>query len=481
MRAARFRPHFTSTHPRPNEVNLNMHATLIFLTTILSLSPATPISAPGNTDNWPSFRGTDARGVAEGAKTPVAWNVEKRENVRFKTPIPGLGHSCPVVWQDRIFVTTAVSVDKKPSLKVGLYGDVQSADDRGIQKWTVYCLDKNSGKMLWERVAYEGAPKIQRHTKASHANSTVATDGKRVVACFGSEGLYCCDLNGKPLWKKDLGLLDSGWYVSPAAQWGFASSPILVDGKVILQADVQKDSFLAAFDAKNGNEIWRTPRADVPTWSSPTVVRDGGRTQIVVNGYKHIGGYDLATGKELWRLTGGGDIPVPTPVVADGLIFITNAHGRMAPIYAIKTSATGDITPKGEETSSAHMAWMLRREGGYMQTPLVVGDYLYVCRDNGVLGCYKAKTGERVYQERLGTGRTGFTASGVAADGKLYYTSEEGDIYVVQAGPEFKLLATNPMGEVCMATPAISGPMMYWRTQDHLVGIGQPARSARSR
>jgi outer membrane protein assembly factor BamB len=198
-----------------------------------------------------------------------------------------------------------------------------------------------------------------------------------------------------------------------------------------------------------------------------------------VNGYKEISGYDLATGKQLWWLTGGGDIPVPTPVAAHGLIYITNAHGRMAPIYAIKTTAKDDISLKDDENSNANIAWALKRDGGYMQTPLVVGDYLYVCRDNGVLGCYKAKTGEKVYQERMGTGRTGFTASAVAADGKLYYTSEEGDIYVVQAGPTFKILATNPMGEVCMATPAISEGMIFWRTQDHLVAVGEPAKSAR--
>jgi outer membrane protein assembly factor BamB len=459
-----------------------MNPTASIFKTILALTPATLLFAPiAETVNWPSFRGEDARGVAEGPPTPVLWNVEKKEHVRFKTPISGLGHSCPVIWQNRIFVTSSVSGDKKASLKVGLYGDIAPADDKGVQKWTVACIDKWSGKTLWERVAHEGIPKVQRHTKASHANSTVATDGKRVVACFGSEGLYCYDLNGKLLWKKDLGLLDSGYYVVPSAQWGFASSPILADGKVIVQADVQKDSFLAAFDATNGKEVWRTPRTDVPTWSTPTVVRDGDRAQVVVNGYKQIGGYDLKTGKELWKLTGGGDIPVPTPIAANGLIYITNAHGRMAPIYAIKTTATGDITPKDTESSNENILWMSRRDGGYMQTPLVVGDYLYVCRDNGVLSCFKAKTGEKVYQERLGTGRTGFTASGVAADGKLYYTSEEGEIFVVQAGPEFKLLATNSMGEVCMASPAISEGMLYWRTQDHLVGVGAPPKSARAR
>jgi outer membrane protein assembly factor BamB len=214
----------------------------------------------------------------------------------------------------------------------------------------------------------------------------------------------------------------------------------------------------------------------VPTWSTPTIHTAGGRAQLIVNGYKHIGGYDLRTGKELWRLQGGGDIPVPTPVIAHNLVFITNAHGRMAPIYAIRTSAAGDISLQGEETTNSHVAWSRPRDGGYMQTPLVYGDHLYVCRDNGVLSCYEAKTGSRLYEERLGTGRTGFTASPIAADGKLYFTSEYGDIYVVRAGPKFALLAVNPMGEICMATPAISAGTLYFRTQGHIVAIAERTR-----
>ena len=423
--------------------------------------------------NWPQFRGPNASGIAEGSSPPVKWNVEEKQNVAWKTPIPGLGHSSPIVWEDRIFVTSAISGKQNPELKVGLYGDIAPVEDDTAHRFMVYCLDRKTGKMLWERTAYTGKPKVKRHTKATHANSTMATDGKRVVAFFGSEGLYCYDLNGKLLWKEDLGLLDSGYFMVPSAQWGFASSPIIHDGLVIIQCDVQQGSFVAALNAETGKEVWRNPRNEVPTWSTPTVVESGGRKQVVVNGWKHIGGYDLKTGLELWRLTGGGDIPVPTPVAGHGLIYITNAHGRMAPIYAIKDSAAGNISLTAEATSNTHIPWSHHREGGYMQTPIVYGDYLYVCRDHGVLSCYNAKTGERLYNERLGTGRTGFTASGVAADGRLYYTSEEGDIYVVRAGPKFELQSQNPMGEVCMATPAIAGNNLYFRTQGHLVAISE--------
>jgi outer membrane protein assembly factor BamB len=399
----------------------------------------------------------------------LKWNGEEGVNVAWKTPIRGLGHSSPIIWKDRIFVTSAISGKANPELKVGLYGNITPVEDDTSHKFMVYCLNRKTGKIVWERTAYSGVPKVKRHTKATHANSTMATDGRRIVAFFGSEGLYCYDMGGRLVWKKDLGLLDSGFFMVPSAQWGFASSPIIHQGKVFIQCDVQKGSFVAALDLKNGDEIWRTPREDVPTWSTPAII---GNT-LVVNGWKHIGGYDFKTGKEVWKLTGGGDIPVPTPISAHNLIYITNAHGRMSPIYAIKTTATGDISLASDSASNEHISWSHHREGAYMPTPLVYGDYLYVSRDNGLLGCYNAKTGERIYNERMGTGRTAFTASGVAADGRLYYSSEDGDIYVVKAGPKFELLATNPMGEVCMTTPAIAGDALYFRTQSHLVAIAQ--------
>ena len=428
-------------------------------------------TADASGQNWPSFRGANASGIAEGSPLPVTWNVERGENVKWKTPIAGLGHSSPVVWGDRIFVTTAISGKDDPELRVGLYGNVRSVEDDTVHRWLLYCLDKRSGRILWKRTVFEAVPRVKRHTKASHANSTPAVDGRHVVSFFGSQGIACFDMDGELLWKKDLGPLDSGWYVQPKAQWGFSSSPVIHEQRVLIQCDVQKGSFLAALDVKDGREIWRTPREDVPTWGTPTIYRYDGKLRFVVNGYHHIGGYDFYTGKEVWNIKGGGDIPVPTPVLGHGLIFITNAHGSMRPIYGIRSSASGDVTPSEDEPNE-QIAWWRKDRGNYMQTPLVYGDYLYCCNDGGILTCYEARSGKTVYRKRLGKG-TGFTASAVAGDGKIYFTSEEGDIHVIKAGPEFEKLAENAMGEICMATPAISDGTLLFRTKGHLVAIGE--------
>jgi len=422
-------------------------------------------------EDWGCFRGAGARGVAEGYATASKWDVEKRENVLWKTEVPGMGHSSPIVRGDRIYVTTAVKDEGESRLKVGLYGDVQSEDEREVFSWRLYCLDRRRGEVLWSREAHRGVPAVKRHPKSSHANHTPCTDGKRVVAFFGSEGLYCYDMKGKALWKKDLGRLDWGFYRMAAAQWGGSSSPVIHKDMVIVQCDVQKDSFIAAYDLKDGGEIWKTSRDEVPTWGTPTVYGGKENPQIVVNGYKHIGGYEIGTGKEIWRMRGGGDIPVPTPVVAGGLIYITNAHGRMAPIYAIRISASGDISLGEGESSNEHVAWSYKRGGNYMQTPIVYEGYLYCCSDRGRLSCYEAKTGKQMYSESLGSGVGGFSASTVAADGKIYCTSEVGKVFVVKAGPRFEIIGVNEMGETCMATPAICRGTLLFRTRGNLVAV----------
>src|SRR5580704_5459245 len=418
--------------------------------------------------DWPQFRGPSASGVAAGSP-PVECNGESGKNILWKAEIPGLGHSSPIIWGDRVFITSAVPEAGESALKVGLYGDIKPVEGEGPQKFNLYCLDRKTGKILWERTAIAEQPKIKRHPKSTHASPTPATDGKRVIVSFGSEGLYSYDLNGKLLWKKDLGVLDSGYYVVPDAQWGFASSPIIHDGVVIVQADVQKNSFVAAFDIANGKELWRTPRKDAPTFGSPAVVPYTGAgasgLQVVVNGWKEIAGYDFKTGKELWTLKGGGDIPVPTPVFSDGVIIITNAHGQGRPIFAIKTDAAGDIT--GSKTA---FAWSKDLAGNYMQTPLLDRGIGYFCFDNGVLTTYQLATGEKLYQQRLG-GTTGFTSSPVASTDRLYITNEDGHTFVLAKGADYKLIAENDVGEQVMASPAISGDVLYIRGRKHLFAI----------
>jgi outer membrane protein assembly factor BamB len=429
----------------------------------------------GNVDagtRWPQFMGTGASGVDASTELPTSWDISKGANVRWKTAVPGLSHACPVVWDDRIYVATAVKPGES-ELKVGLYGDIESVDEKEPQQWRLLALDRVTGRVVWNTLGLEAVPRVKRHTKASHCNSTPATDGRRIAAFFGSEGLFVFDMEGKLVWKKDLGPLDSGYFDVPSAQWGFASSPVIHDGKVIVQADVQKGSFLAVYDLETGREVWKQPRKDVPTWSTPAVVESGGRKQIAVNGWHHTGGYDFATGKELWKLDGGGDIPVPTPVFAHGLIYFTSAHGKVRPMRAIRPDATGDITPKEAGGTNAAIAWVHPRQGNYMQTPVVVDDHLYACFDAGILTCFEAKTGTIRYNVRVVNGGEGFTASTVSDGRNLFVTSENGNVYVVPKGPKFSVVSTNRMDETCMSTPAIAGGALIYRTRGHVVSLGK--------
>jgi outer membrane protein assembly factor BamB len=422
--------------------------------------------------DWPSFRGIQASGVSDGKPVATTWDVAARRNVIWQTPVEGLGHSSPIIWGDRLCVTTAISGKPNAGLKMGLYGDIDSVPDDTSHTWKLLCYNKRTGTKTFETTITTGVPKIKRHMKATHANSTLATDGTRVIAMLGSEGLYAFDTTGKVIWKKDLGVLDSGFYVAPEAQWEFGSSPVLYDGVVIVQADVQKDSFLAAFDASTGKELWRTARHDVPTWSSPTIHKVGDRTLVIVNGMREVGAYDFKTGAAVWTMTGGGDIPVPTPIVSGGLIYITNSHGPKSPVLAIRETASGNISLTAGQTSNAGVAWSADRDGGYMITPVVYDGLLYVVRHAGVINVYDARTGEKAYQDRLGDGTSAFTSSLVAAEGNVFAASEDGDVYVIKAGRKFEVIAKNSLGDVSMATPAISEGVLYFRTGKSLLAIG---------
>jgi outer membrane protein assembly factor BamB len=446
---------------------------------ILSICLLIGLASAANAQNWPSFRGANASGVAEGKPTPTTWNVEKGENILWKTPIPGLAHASPVVWGDKLFITTAISSNPKPFLRVGLYGDVDSDKDLTKHTWRVYCLDKRTGKILWDRVATEGVPKIKRHIKATHANSSPATDGKYVVAFFGAEGLYCYDVKGKLQWKQDLGLLDSGWFYDPDYQWGMASSPIIYKNLVIVQCDVQKNSFIAAYDIKTGKEVWKTSREEIPSWGTPTIYEGKTRVELITNATRAARSYDPMTGKELWRMSGNPEVTATTPIVAHDLIYIVNHYRPNQPIYAIKPGATGDISLKDGKTTNDFIAWSYQRGGSYMPTPVVYGEYLYICQNQAILRCLNAKTGEVAYQNRIGEGGS-YSASPVAADGKVYLSSEDGAVFVIKAGNKYEMLAKNEMGEVLMATPAISDGMIFVRGQNNLFCIADKSNGTKA-
>lgn len=437
---------------------------ILFLSVSLSCYSQTPYDL-----QWPGFRGPWANGFIGNAKTPAVWNAETGEHIKWKTAIPGLGHSSPVIWDNYLFITTAVNVTQSESLKVGLYGDIDEANDNAVHEFKVYCLDKTTGKILWERIAHKGIPKSKRHTKASQANCTAATNGKYVVVHFGSEGLYCYDFKGNLVWKKDMGLLSPGFYMAPGIAWGYSSSPVIYKNRIIVLCDIPKTPYLTALDLATGNEIWKTSRGDeVETYGSPSIYTKDGKTQIVVNGYKHAGGYDFQTGKEIWKLGNGGDIPTPTPVIANDLIYLNSAHGKFSPIFAVRPAAIGDITLSDESTTNDYIAWSVKRGGAYMATPLVYDGYLYNLQTNGQITCIDALTGEVKYKDSL---KEAFSASGIAADGKIYFSSEDGNVYVLQAGPAFKQIAKNPLKDVCMATPAISGNTLFFRTQHYVMAV----------
>ena len=422
--------------------------------------------------NWPSFRGPGASGVADGPPTPVQWDVATGVNVAWKTPVAGVSVSSPIVWSDRVFVSTAVSSDPNAGIKTGLYGDVEPLADVSKHSWRLIALDKRTGKVLWERTAHEGIPKTKRHPKSSQASATPVTDGQRVIVSFGSEGLYAYDLDGKLLWTRDLGVLNAGWFYDPDYEWGIGSSPIIWKNLVIVQCDIQKNSFIAAFDVATGQPAWRTAREEIPSWSTPAIFDVNGHVELVTQATTFTRGYDPASGKELWRLSGNSEITIPTPIVGPGVVIITNGYRGIQPIYAIRPGATGDITLKGDQTESQSIAWSTKRGGPYIPTPVIYGDQLYVLQINGVLAAYNVRSGERFYQNRVGPGGS-FAASPVAADGKIYLSSEDGDIFVVKAGPAYELLATNHMGQVVMATPAISDGSIIVRGLKDVFAIKQ--------
>ncbi len=421
---------------------------------------------------WSGYRGYFASGVLDNANLPLTFSFEDNSNIKWKAKIPGMGISSPAIWGNKLFITTAVSEGDKAGFKPGLYGDVRPVEDSSVHEWKIFCFDKNTGKMLWEKTACTGVPKIKRHPKSTHANTTVAVDGEHVVAFFGSEGLYCYDFEGNLKWQKNFGVLKSIWTVMKNAEWEFASSPIIYDGTVIIQCDVLENSFVAAYDVKTGRELWKKERDEIPGWCTPNIYKYNGKPYVVVNGYNHRGSYDFKTGEEIWRMSGGGDIQIPTPVIGDDIIYFNSAHGKYSPVIAVRSSASGDITLSEGETSNEGVLWSLPRGGSYIHTMLLYHNRLYNVNWNGTINCLDPLTGREIYNAKIGQAKS-FIASPVASDGRIYIVDEEGTVFIIRDGDAFDLIAEIPMNDICMTAPAITDNMIYFRTQNYLYAVGK--------
>jgi outer membrane protein assembly factor BamB len=418
-------------------------------------------------ENWPGWRGPASLGVSTEKGIPVQWDLSK--NVQWKAEVPGLGHSSPIVWGDRIFLTTAVSSDpKEDNWQKGFFSGERKPDEAEIS-WQVLCFDRETGKMLWQKTAVRRKPVHARHTKNSYASQTPVTDGAHVYAFFGDQGMYCYDFQGNLIWSRELGSL------TMRNGWGLGSSPVLYRDLVIQTCDQETgESFVIALDKKSGKTVWKTDRDELSSWSTPFLYLQGARPELIVNATRAIRGYDPQSGKLLWECRGPATaITVPTPTFSNGLIIVSSGFipEPVRPITAFRPGASGDITLKEGQTASAAIVWRQMAAAPYIPSPTAYGDYIYVVLDQGFIACYEAKTGKEVYsRRRIGIGAN-FSASPVAVDGKLYCASEDGDVFVIRAGPEYELLAKNSMGEPVMASPAVSGGRMFIRALKHLYCI----------
>lgn len=420
-------------------------------------------------ENWPQFRGPGSRGISEEKDLPESWS--KTENVVWNVKIPGRGWSSPVIWGDRIFLTSARQLEGKvEKVKPGLYfgGERTTLHPH---RWTVFCIDFKSGKILWEKMAHEGTPIEGHHLKNSMASETPVTDGERVYAYFGNVGLFTYDMNGNLLWKKDLGKYHTAY------SWGTASSPVLHGDRVFIVDDNEEHSFVAAFDAKTGKQIWQVDRDEKSNWATPYIWENDQRTELVTCGKNKVRSYSL-DGKLLWELNGMSSIVIPTPFSAHDLLYVTSGYvmSIRKPIFAIKPGAKGDISLKDKKTSNEFIAWSQPKGGPYNVSPIVYGKELYVLYDRGFLSAFDALSGKPLYQPpmvRLGASSE-YTASPWAYNGKLFCLSEQGETLVIPVGgkkPE--IVRKNELDELCMATPATARGSLFIRTESQLYRIAK--------
>lgn len=415
-------------------------------------------------EHWPQFRGPDARGVASGPNLPDRWSA--RENIAWKTDVPGRGWSSPIAWGDRVYLTTAVNSGELEKPKKGLYFGGNRPEPREARlDYKVLCLDLASGKKLWEQSVHQGPASSPIHLKNSFASETPVTDGQRVYAYFGNQGLHCLDREGNLVWSRPF---------EPRTTrngWGTASSPVLHGDRLYVVNDNDQESYLLCLDKRTGKDVWRVVRDEKSNWATPFIWRNDRRTEIVTSGTGKVRSYDLE-GKLLWWFTGMSSITIGTPYADQGLLYVSSGYvnDSQRPLYAIRAGASGDISLVSDQTGNEFIAWCQPKAAPYNPTTLVYDGRLYVLYDRSLIACFRARTGEPVYERRrLPEGRH-FTASPWAYDGKIFCLNEDGITFVLRAGDKFELLHTNALADddMCMATPATVGDRLLIRTSERV-------------
>jgi outer membrane protein assembly factor BamB len=426
--------------------------------------------------NWPQFRGDMAGVVADDPGLPDSWSTD--QNVAWQIDVPGRGWASPIVWGDHVFVltSTAVAGPEVPIQPIENYrarslgGTMTAAfitEQAEPLRWVLYDVDFESGQVRWETTLHTEVPALPTHQKSTFASETPVTDGERVYVYMADIGLFAIDFDGEIVWSVPLEWL-------PRREWGAASSPVLHDGRLYLVNDNEAESYVAAYVAATGEELWRTARDERSNWSTPFVWENDVRTELVTTGQNGVRAYGL-DGEVLWSLTGMSSLVIPTPFSEHGLLYINSGYvaDQSRPVYAIRAGASGDITLPEGSMSNDYVVWSHPQLGSYNPSSLVYGDYHYTLLDRGILLCYDARTGEEVYPRKRITAGTLFTASPWAYNGKLFALSEDGDTFVIQAGPEFAVLGRNSLDEMTLSTPAVVQGSVLIRTATKLYRIAE--------
>ncbi|MFP6597085.1 MAG: PQQ-binding-like beta-propeller repeat protein [Candidatus Hydrogenedentota bacterium] len=416
------------------------------------------ISGIASAENWPEWRGSTSNGLANG-NPPITWSETK--NIKWKVPVPGSASSTPVVWGDKIFVTTSVLVGELAPKPTGRRkrGEAESKPTNPY-KFNLVCLDRNTGEILWERTAAEAIPHEGHHPTSTFAPHSAITDGNRVWVSFGSRGLHCYDLDGNHQWTKDL------FPMTMSNTFGEGISASLAGDAIIVLMDHEGESKLMSFDKMSGDLLWEKVRDEISTWATPLVAEIDGKLQIIANGETHIRGYDAETGEVLWKSAGLDDATIPMPIIGHGNIYVASGY-RRPKMRAIKLGGSGDL---GEDA----LLWQVDKYTPYVGSPLLMDDRIYVTRGlSGSLSCFNALTGEAIYErEPLEGIRTVYT-SPVGVAGRIYVAGRKGTTVVVEHSDTFKILATNVLYEGCDGSPVVIGDELYLRGTKHLYCIAE--------